>query len=316
MDALLAGEASRRGIPRSQLRGGRWLRLSRGLYAPASAEVDLAATCRALGRVLPSGAVHGEFTAASIFGWWLPPLPPSTPICAAVPADVVPPRRSGLRTRRTSLAEDERSIVAGVAVTSAARTLLDLSAVLCTVDLVVIMDSALRMGHCSAAELSRTCDRVGVRGIRTFRRAASLADARSESPWETVLRLLHVLSGFSDVRPQVDLTDADGGWLARADLWLVGTRRLHEYDGATHRERERHAQDLAREKRLARAGYERYGYTSREILGRPATVIRDAERAFGLGPDARRLRCWLREIERSLFTPAGRQRLSRAWRLG
>lgn len=151
--------------------------------------------------------------------------------------------------------------------------------------------------------------------MRALRRAVALIDARSESTWETVLRLLHVLSGLPPVEPQADLVDDNGVWVARADLLLVGTRRLHEYDGETHRDRDRHRKDLAREKRLSRASYERYGFTASELLGRPGSVIRDAEVAFGLDHDPDRLRAWLEEIRPSLFTAAGRDRLARKFRL-
>lgn len=316
MDALRTREAAGVGLTAARLRGPGWRRVSHGLYVPSAAAADLRSICGAYRRVLPTGAVFGELTAATLYGWWLPPLPRSIPVCAAVPPDAVPPRRQGLRIRRTALGAGERRVTAGLPVTSPVRTLLDLSATLSTVDLVVVIDSAVRLGHCTAVELAAACDRTGVRGIRTLRRAVGMADPRSESPWETLLRLLHVLSGLPEVWPQVNLTDATGRWVARADLWLVGTRRIHEYDGAGHRDREQHRKDLAREKRLARAGFERYGYTAPEILGRPEQVIRDAERAFGLPPDPRHLRAWLRHVEQSLFSRAGRERLDRAWRLG
>src|SRR5688500_18162161 len=75
-------------------------------------------------------------------------------------------------------------------------------------------------------------------------------------------RLLHVMCGF-DVEPQVVLRDRDGDVIGRADLWLVGTRRVHEYDGATHRDPVEHGRDLARDRRFARAEYQRFGYTAR-----------------------------------------------------
>lgn len=317
MQTVLARESVELGMSRAQLRGQRWRRLVQGLYVPSAVEVDLVGRCSALQRILPTGAVYAEFTAAALHGWWLPPLPDSTPICTAVPPHRQPPRRPGIRGRRVAVGPDEVCTVSGLPVTSPIRTLLDLAAVASTVDLVVVLDSALRSGHCTEEDLRAVArERIGARGIRTLRRAVVLANRRGESPWETVLRLLHVLADLPNVRPQVDLTDATGGWIARADLWLVGTQRIHEFDGGVHRDRDQHGRDLAREKRLSRCGYERYGYTAREIRTRPITVIRDAENAFGLEPDPRRLRRWLREFQPSLFSPAGQQRLVRRWRLG
>lgn len=268
----------------------------------------------ALGQLLPPGSVFGELTAAALYGWWLPPLPSGLPITALLPPGSNRLRRAGLRTRRTALGPTDRSALGGVPLTSPVRTLMDLAGLLATVDLVVLADSAVRAGHCTIGELIRAGEARGTAGVRTLRRAVALLDPRSESPWETLLRLLHALSGLPPVEPQADLFDDDGVWIARADLLLVGTRRLHEYDGDTHRDRDRHRRDLAREKRLSRAAYERYGFTASELLGRPGLVIRDAEAAFGLDHNQDRLHAWLDEIRPSLFTAAGRERLARTLR--
>lgn len=282
------------------------------MYVPSEFEVSLAARCVALRGVLPPDSIFGELTAAALHGWWLPPLPTDLPMSVLVEPDTVRPRRAGVRARRVALTDDERCLVDGVAVTSAVRTLRDLASSLCLVDLVVLADSAVRLGQCSPDEIRASSESAG-RGARAFRRLADLVDARSESPWESVLRLLHVLPGLPPVKPQADLTDEYGTWVARADLWLVGTARLHECDGEHHRDRARHGHDLAREERLTRARYERYGYTTREILLCPGAILRDAENAFGLDHDRDRLTTWLDEIRPSLFTPAGRARLVRRW---
>jgi very-short-patch-repair endonuclease len=146
-----------------------------------------------------------------------------------------------------------------------------------------------------------------------WRRAVSLADGRSESPPETLLRLLHVLGGIP-VEPQRTFHDVDGRFVGRADLWLVGTKRIHEIDGLHHRTAEQHGKDLARDKRCARAGIERYGYTSRELLTQPGRILADAEMAAGLAPDGTRLRRWMEELKLSTYTASGRQRLLTRWR--
>jgi protein subunit release factor B len=75
--------------------------------------------------------------------------------------------------------------------------------------------------------------------------------------WESVVRVLHLAAGI-DVEPQKKTYDS----FARADLWLVGTRRIHEYDGNLHRERQVHRNDLARDWRLIEIDWQRMGYTS------------------------------------------------------
>jgi hypothetical protein len=46
--------------------------------------------------------------------------------------------------------------------------------------------------------------------------------------------VLHRAAGI-EVEPQKEIFDQWGRFVARADLWLVGTRRIHEYDGDGHR---------------------------------------------------------------------------------
>ena len=86
-----------------------------------------------------------------------------------------------------------------------------------------------------------------------LRRALALADGRSESPWESVLRLLHVSCGVPVV-PQHEVYD-DGVLVARGDLWIRGSRMLHEYDSGSHLERQRQRADLRRGRRLANIGW-------------------------------------------------------------
>jgi hypothetical protein len=189
-----------------------------------------------------------------------------------------------------------------------------LAEVLALVDLVVAMDSALHLRQCTKQALAEAAV-PGRRGVRVFRRALQLCDARSESAWETILRLVHVLSGITEVEPQWKVRDARGLIVARADLRIGTTRRLHEYDGGDHRSAKRHQSDLRREKELARLAMDRYGYTAREIHRCPDQIVRDAEDALGLVHEPGRVQGWLAEYERSSLSDAGafalRQRLAR-----
>lgn len=107
--------------------------------------------------------------------------------------------------------------------------------------------------------------------------------------------------------------DASGRFLARADLWLTGTDRLHEYDGDAHRTPEGHAQDLARERGLSANGWTRYGYTAQHLLRGGGEVIRDTDRLLGRAWDPRRLHAWTELVETSLWGRRGRARALRRW---
>ena len=47
-----------------------------------------------------------------------------------------------------------------------------------------------------------------------------------------MLRVLHVTCEV-EVEPQFTLYDEEGSFLGRADLWLLGTNAVHDYDGRT-----------------------------------------------------------------------------------
>ena len=128
-----------------------------------------------------------------------------------------------------------------------------------------------------------------------------------------MLRLLHGELGV-EVEPQRVLTDEFGGFVARGDLWLVGTRTFHEYDGAEHRNRPRHRHDLRRERAIGHQEWTRRGYTSVEVVHQAITILRDCDTTLGRRHDPSRVRGWHELLRESCFTTAGRARL--AARLG
>ncbi len=303
--AVRARDAGRLGLVPNHLRRREWQRLSYGLYARTDPERSFAETVRLTTAVLPRGSGFGHLTGARLRGWWLPNLlPPAAGPLFASTTSGLHVQREGLYVRRSDYTQVED--LAGVPVVTAAETLIELARDLSLVDLVPMVDCALAAG--ASAEDVLAAARPRSHGARALRRAVDLADPRSESWWESVLRVLHVLTGLGPVDSQVELFDGDR-FVARADLHLVGTHRYPECDGGEHRSRERHEQDLARDKGFQRLGLERYGYTTGDIARRPETVIADAERARGLGHDPRRARRWWRVARCSTLTPYGRTRL-------
>jgi hypothetical protein len=262
------------------------------------------ATTALLAAVLPRDSGFGHLTSAALRGWWLPNRLP-VHVAFATTRSGVHVQRHGLYVRRSAYAEVED--VGGVAVMTAPQTLVELARDLPLVDLVPMVDSALAQGGDPAEILEAA--RPGVRGAKVLRRALALADPRSEPWWESVLRLLHTLTGLGPVEPQVEICD-DGLLVARADLHLVGTIRYPECDGGEHRDKDRHTHDLSRDEAMARLGLERFGYTTYEIARRPESAIRDGETARGLAHDDRRVQLWMRHARPSTLTAHGRVRLA------
>jgi hypothetical protein len=261
-------------------------------------------TARAVSQVLPRNSGFGHLTSGLLRRWWMPNRV-CPPVLLATTTSGVHVQRRGLYVRRSRSAEFE--MIAGLPVVTAAHTLVELARDLSMVDLVPMVDCALRDGTDVDAILAAARPRL--RGAGRLRVAVGLADAKSESWWESVLRLLHVLNGLGPVECQVPLWD-DGVFVARADLHLVGTLRFPECDGGRHREKDRHDHDLGRDKRMSRVRYERYGYTTSEIATSPQMIIRDAEDARGWAHDPRRARTWWRYAKTSTLTPYGRTLLA------
>jgi len=286
-------------------------RIAQGLHVRSAEPLELVDRLRALTAVLPASAVFTHLTAAAVRGWWLP-QPVSHPVFLAVPLGDRYPERAGIRVARLRTAPVPQR-VAGLPVASAADTLLALARDLGPLDLVPLADSALRLGHCTRDALADLAQ--GRRnGAPALRAVLPLLDPRSESPWESVLRVLHRAAEV-DVVPQHVVRDDHGGFVARADLWLVGTRRIHEYDGEVHRELRQHRRDLDRERRLVEAGWQRCGYTATEVLTRGARIIASADAVLSRTWEVRRLRAWQGLVAGSLHAPATRARLTTRWGL-
>jgi very-short-patch-repair endonuclease len=302
MEPISHRDPESRGFSRGVLRGADWAHPVDGVSIPAVLSNDLEARCRAVNLVLADGAVFTHLTSAQLREWWLPPLAP-IPLIACTDGEAPHHDRRGVYVRRCAIPSDHRTFRSGIPVASAAWTLIELAEHLTLVDLVVAIDCGLHLEH-TTVDAIRTTMRPGRRGVRVLRRALELVDGRSESRWETILRLLHVLSGV-DVEPQWIVRNQFDVIVARADLWIVDTSRLQEYDGGDHRVREQHQDDLRREKTLARLGYERYGYTAVELLRDPEQVIADADAALGRPADPSRVGIWKREAALSSLSSHG-----------
>ncbi len=293
-------EALSAGITPGQLRSQRWRNVFRGVHEASDGPIDLVAQCRALARALPAEAAFSGITTARLLGWWLPQGAALAPFHVTVPPDCRI-RRQGVRTTRRPLEISDVVEYEGLRLTVGARTLADLAIDWSLVDLVVMADSALRLKACSAAELARIASWPGGRGVRTLRRVAELADRRSESAMETLLRLIYVLSNQPNPTPQVNLYDQFGDFLARGDLVGPGGRSVFEYDGADHNEPARHNSDVRRWMLLERNGFKVYPYTALDVFRGSAQIVADYQDALGLPRDPRAVEGWLREFERSSF---------------
>lgn len=280
-----------------------------GLEGRAAQTAELAAWLP----LLPPSAVFTGLTAARLHGLWLPTYVAGLPHFVAmgsIPGEVKPDRRELVVSRHPEV--PARCRAAGVPVAPVPEALLACARLLALPDLVVLIDSALQLGRCTSDDIGRA---AGPRrkGSPALRAALAASDARSESAWESLLRLLHLMIGVA-VTPQANISDHRGSFVARADLLLDGTRTIHEYDGAGHRDPAQHRRDLRRDRNLLNADFVRRGYTSDVLLRSPITVLRDCETTLGRTLDRSGLATWQQLLARSLATRAGHRAVLR--RLG
>ncbi|MEU4452562.1 hypothetical protein AB0F44_14615 [Nocardioides sp. NPDC023903] len=281
------GKTTKRRPPRR--RSGRWVSLGSGvrLASDVGEEAPVWARMRAWAERLPDGTVFTGLTAAEAYELWLPPLAPDRPLEVSVP--------SGVRVRRPQVDVTRHRLpphshgIDGVRIATVAETVLAAAPRLGLLDLVVMVDGVLHERACTREDLAVVAR--GRRGGPRLREALALADGRSESPWESLLRMLHEACEVP-VQPQAELFDDAGGFVARADLLITGTSTLQEYDGAVHRDRGQYARDRRRDSRLADAGYVRHGYVAPDVRFRAAMILREADEALGRTYDPTRLDAW------------------------
>ncbi|MGZ4582075.1 MAG: hypothetical protein ACXVXG_15680 [Nocardioidaceae bacterium] len=292
-------------------RGKAWVRVSHGLHRPLADLDETRADLCAWALTLPPSGAFTHLTAARDYGWWLPPLPGDLPVFACQAASDPRPRREGLRVTRHPCPVPV-VVRSGLPMTPPAETLLACARDLRLLDLVVLIDAALHLKSCDRSDVELVSS-VRRAGAPLLRRALELADGRSESAWETLLRMLHVVCDVP-VDPQHLVFAADGAFVARGDVWFVGTRTLHEYDGGDHLKRPRQRKDLRRARDLSNIDWVRRGYTSQEVLAQAVTILREADLSLGRRHRPERVRAWYALLADSLFTPSGTARFRR--RLG
>ena len=122
-------------------------------------------------------------------------------------------------------------LASGLWVTSLLRTVVDCAGLLSHEALVCLLDDALHRGLLTESCLAdAVASRAWCAGAVALRTAAQLADARAESPAETLLRLL-LLPVLPGLVPQVRVTGRSGRVIARLDLGDAALRLGAEADG-------------------------------------------------------------------------------------
>ena len=180
-------------------------------------------------------------TAARLLGLRMPENFRSTLLHVASTPPRRAPRDLGVRGHQLS----DRQIVTsapGLRVTDPIQTWLDCASIL-TVDELVVMGDGLLRRNSPLANLDQLADAIrqlsGRRGFGSLVLAFDLIRARTDSPRETLLRLLLQRAHFPEPEVNGPIVNEYGATIAHGDLVYRQYRTILEYDGGQHREDER-----------------------------------------------------------------------------
>jgi hypothetical protein len=153
---------------------------------------------------------------------------------------------------------------------------LEMAGVLGLPDLVAVADHLIRR-DAPLASLDRLADRLAV-GDRLSRRrlahrALELADSRSESRPESVLRVLLSGCGWGTPEPNFDVRAADGRRM-RVDLAFPHLGLAVEYHGDYHRDADQWRRDIARRSVLESLGWTVVELAAADLSDPDALILR------------------------------------------
>ncbi len=273
-DPFIGSEAiAQKALTKSQL-CTRYTRIFRDVYVEQGAEVTPALRAKAGWLWARRQGVVAGLSAAALHG--------SAWVDSTIAIELIHDNRHrlpGIQTRGDRIEEDEIDAVAGIPVTSPARTALDLGCWYPTVSAVAAIDALARATDVKAADVELLAQRyTGRRGIARARQAVSLFDAGAQSPKESWLRVVLVQAGLPRPQTQIPVFDGFGEAVAYLDMGWEDVKVAVEYDGEQHRnDRRQYAWDLRRLEML-----ERYGWIVIRVLAgdRPADIIRRVRAAL------------------------------------
>jgi very-short-patch-repair endonuclease len=255
---FLVSEGIESGLSRQHLRSRAWDGSVHGVRMTPG-EHHLAERCAAFALRMPPGAFFSHLTAAQLLGI---PVPFHSLRSTAVHIAVKSPERAPHATQITGHQLDvgEADVIThrGLRMTSAVRTWRDLGAELPLLDLVAAGDFIIRwrspLG--SRFDLAAALGRAaGRRGVGALKQALELLDDRSESPPESMLRVIMRLGGLPSPRINHATIDSETGKQLRPDFTFDEYRTIIEYQGDYHRTKAQWRKDMTRRSRLEAQGW-------------------------------------------------------------
>lgn len=294
------------GPTRHQARASRWRSLGRGWVVPAEVEVDQPAQHIVEAAV---GLQPGE----AVTGWASLHLARARYVTDTTPGGRPLPIRllvrsarrdpAGVVTSRAAVAPEEILLRHGVPCTNVHRALLDELCALSELSgaspddrlrwAVVLIDMVLFAELTSRQRFAGYLATVPRRrGLQLARAALARAVEGSESPRETLMRLVWELDAHLPApRCNQPICGRNGTFLARPDLLVPELGVAGEYDGLHHQETGRRSEDIAREGELRNHGLEVFSFVAGELNDRASAVLRMHD-AVRRAQEASRSQAW------------------------
>lgn len=273
----------RNGPTRWHSRGPKWRRVSTGMFVPS--DVD---QLRVEQRILEQGSRlrrYGAVTAWASLRWQLASFFEGTsyPDGELLPVPLVLGGGAFLRPdprvsiSRAQLPPAHRITVRGLWCTTGERAVFDEMVRHGQLrQAVVDIDMAAAAGIVTAAAFAAFVESLGPwTGVPLARAAAALASDDSASPQETRMRLVWVLDAELPV-PLVNapVFDLHGNLLGIADLFDPVAGLAGEYQGADHKDGERHRSDVARAERFRDVELEMFEVVGGDLADRDLVARR------------------------------------------
>lgn len=251
MDVFVGSEALERGcLSRYRLRA-EFQSVYPNIYLPR--DVPLSLRTRSEAAWLWSGrrGTLGGLAAAALHG--------SDWIDDTEPVELIwrnPHPPDGMVTRNLRLESQEMTRVAGLPVTTPARTAFDLARQRTQAEAVWRLDALMRATRFSVDDVLLLAGRhPRARGLRQLRQVLPRIDPGSASPRETWLRMLLVDAGLPAPQTQIPVV-ANYRTVAVLDMGWESFKVAVEYDGDQHRtSRRQYVRDLRRLKDLEELGW-------------------------------------------------------------
>jgi hypothetical protein len=220
-----------------QVRAGTLSPLRRGAYLRA-VDVGLSPAARHLRLVeatmplVAAGSVVSHLSAAVVHG--LPVFADQLDHVQLTRDDVAGGKRRGrVHLHAAPLDPTEVVVINGITTTSMARTVVDVARSLAFDRAVVVGDAALRQTLDTTALADSVGRAAGRPGVAQARRVCGFLDPRSESPGESLSRVVLHEAGIPAPTPQYSVYGSGGRLAGRADFGWEEQRTLGEFDGRT-----------------------------------------------------------------------------------